>query len=121
MSNIHHDCLSTKELHIVDEAGRTKVFISTDRQNSLPYMDFRDNDGRPRIYIALDSDGTPHITLFDEENVARASIGVSKMGAGISLFASNPEHHIILDAGIDGVIADFGDEADEDMNESLSE
>jgi hypothetical protein len=83
----------------------------------MPYMDFRDNEGRPRIYIALDTDGTPHITLFDDKDVARAGFGISNMGAGISLFANNPEHHIILSAEDDGVIADFGEEIDEEDDE----
>lgn len=81
----------------------------------MPYMQLRDNEGRPRIDIALDSDGTPHITLFDDKNVARVGVGVKDDdGAGISLFSSNAEHYIILGAENDGVIADFGNEIDED-------
>lgn len=114
MANSNYDSVTTKELHIVDDSGRTKVFISTSRDNSMPFMNFCDNEGRPRIYIALDSDGTPHITLFDEENVARASIGVSSIGAGISLFASNPEQRIILSAEDDGVSVDLGDQNDDE-------
>jgi hypothetical protein len=114
MSNTVNECLTAKALNIVDEAGRTKMYISTGRDDSMPFMDFRDSEGRPRIYVALDTDGTPHITLFDDENVARASIGVSTRGAGISLFGSNPEHRIILSAENDGVFVDYGDGDDED-------
>ena len=55
----------------------------------MPYLNFySDFLTPPRLSFSLDSDGTPHITLFQGNKVG-VSIGVSENGGGISLHDSD--------------------------------
>lgn len=94
--------VTTSELRLVDERGRTRALLSllrgsprlimTDEQGEFrlelglgaqgrPVLSLRDQEGRPRTTVSVQSGGAPVILLNDDQGRKRASLSLSADGS----------------------------------------
>ena len=76
--------IDATELRVRDKDGNLRALLSANSFNGLPFLNFYADDEIPRMTLSIDTNGTPHITLFRANKVA-VSIGLSDHGAGVSV------------------------------------
>jgi hypothetical protein len=112
------DCVTTKNLIIVDDAERVRARITTCSQgDGRPLIQLMDLAGCPRLELSLQPDGTPHLTLFSESSVVQGSFGLDPAsgGVGLTLWSENGCFNKNLGVSNDGFI---GDESEYSPDES---
>ena len=105
------DALTVKHLTIVDDAERVRAIITCSEGDGRPYLQLLDVSGSPRLELSLDTDGTPHVTLFSEKSVVQGSFGLSAAdgGAGMTLWSGNSRFFKVAGVTNDGVEDDQGE------------
>ena len=64
--------LTVQQISIEDDKGATRAQIGVDKQGGI-VQTFQDANGKQRIRIAVEPDGTARQRLFDDEGVVRVS------------------------------------------------
>jgi hypothetical protein len=83
-ANGTHLFLGSKVIKLYDETASTRAALCIDDER--PVLLMYDRNGKDRLVLGIDSDGTPYLRLQDANGKKRASIEVNTEGGPLLQF-----------------------------------
>ena len=75
-------------------------------------FEIRDDNGRTRARIGVSPEG-PHVSLYDDTGVIRASLAVTEVGVGLGIFSTDGNPQATFGSGPSAVTTRHAENPDE--------